>query len=161
MSFTSFKLVFSNPIYVIFAATTFVTLWIVFNVFGEMLFFSPVLVFYLPQDAIPVFALTNIISALMGIVVSMNVYVIKHSRLKMNKSFFSGSTVGLVSGACASCSSMGFILLTSLGGAGIVASTFLSVFQIPLLLASIGILVWSYYSINNKLTKSCIIDNSK
>ncbi|MDP2667956.1 MAG: hypothetical protein Q8O65_04510 [Nitrosopumilaceae archaeon] len=124
------------------------------------MFFLPVFVFYLPEDAIPVFVLSNAISALMGIVVSMNVYVIKNSKFKMSKSFFSGSSVGVISGACASCSSMGFILLTSFGSIGVAASTFLSVYRIPLLLVSIALLGWAYYSIHNKLTKSCMLNES-
>ncbi|WP_218843332.1 hypothetical protein [Nitrosopumilus ureiphilus] len=121
------------------------------------MFFAPILVFYLPSDAIPVFVLSNMISALMGIVLSMNVYVLKNTKVKMNKSSFMGSSVGLVAGGCASCSSLGFILLTSFGTASVAVSTFLSVYQIPLLISSIGLLLWSYYSIHNKLTKSCVL----
>ena len=156
----SFKQVFSNNFYIFLAATIFTSFWMLFSVLGELLFFSPVLVFYLPVDAIPVFVLSSIISALMGIVLSMNVYVIKNTKLKINKSSFMGSSVGIASGACASCSSMGFILLTSFGGAGVAASTFLSVYQIPLLLSSIVLLIWAYYSIHNKLTKSCMLNES-
>ena len=157
---SSFKLVFSHKFYVFLALSIFVGFWILFNVLGELLFFLPVFVFYLPEDAIPVFVLSNAISVLMGIVVSMNVYVIKNTKLKMNRSFFSGSSVGVISGACASCSSMGFILLTSFGSIGVAASTFLSVYQIPLLLVSIALLGWAYYSIHNKLTKSCMLNES-
>ncbi|MDP3780154.1 MAG: hypothetical protein Q8Q69_03065 [Nitrosopumilaceae archaeon] len=157
---SSFKLVFSHKFYIFLASSIFVAFWILFNVLGELLFFLPVFVFYLPEDAIPVFVLSNAISALMGIVVSMNVYVIKNTKLKMSKSFFSGSSVGVISGACASCSSIGFILLTSFGSIGVAASTFLSVYQIPLLLVSIALLGWAYYSIHNKLTKSCMLNES-
>ncbi|MBN4046053.1 hypothetical protein JYT57_00040 [Nitrosarchaeum koreense] len=131
--------------------------WVTFNVLGELLFFTPVLVFWLPTDAIPVFVLSNIISVLMGIVLSMNVYVLKNTKVKMNKSSFLGSTVGMTAGGCASCSTVGFVLLTSFGTAGVAASTFLSIYQIPLLIGSIGLLLWSYYSIHNKLTKNCML----
>jgi len=126
-----------------------------FSVLGELLFFSPVFIFYLPPDAIFVFILSNIISALMGIVLSMNVYILKNTMVKMSKSSFVGSTVGMAAGGCASCSTVGFVLLTSFGAVGVAASTFLSVYQIPLLIGSIGLLLWSYNSIHNKLTKSC------
>ncbi|MHA7733959.1 hypothetical protein [Nitrosopumilus sp. S6] len=140
------------------AATIFALFWIIFNVLGELLFFTPVFVFYLPSDAIPVFVLSNIISALMGIVLSMNVYVLKNTKVKMNKSSFMGSSVGMMAGGCASCSSMGFVLLTSFGTAGVAVSTFLSVYQIPLLIGSVALLLWAYYSIHNKLTKTCILN---
>ncbi|QLH07480.1 hypothetical protein C5F50_10655 [Nitrosopumilus ureiphilus] len=150
-------MVFNNKFYIFLASAIFVSFWIVFSVLGELLFFAPILVFYLPSDAIPVFVLSNMISALMGIVLSMNVYVLKNTKVKMNKSSFMGSSVGLVAGGCASCSSLGFILLTSFGTASVAVSTFLSVYQIPLLISSIGLLLWSYYSIHNKLTKSCVL----
>lgn len=156
---SSFKQVFSNKFYIFLASVIFTSFWILFSVLGELLFFTPVLVFYLPADAIPLFVLSNVISVLMGIVLSMNVYVIKNTKLKINKSSFMGSSVGIISGACASCSSMGFILLTSFGGAGVAVSTFLSMYQIPLLLSSIGLLIWAYYSIHIKLTKSCMLND--
>ena len=158
---SSFKQVFQNKFYIFLASTIFSLFWVMFNVLGELLFFTPVFVFYLPSDAIPVFILSNVISALMGIVLSMNIYVLKNTTVKMNKSSFMGSSVGMMAGGCASCSSMGFVLLTSFGGAGVAASTFLSVYQIPLLIGSIGLLVWSYYSIHNKLTKSCVLNRTQ
>jgi len=155
---SSFKLVFQNKIYIFLASIIFASFWLMFNVLGELLFFTPVFVFYLPSDAIPTFILSNVISVLMGIVLSMNVYVLKNTMVKMNKSSLMGSSVGMMAGGCASCSSMGFVLLTSFGTAGVGLSTFLSVYQIPLLIGSIGLLLWSYYSIHKKLTKSCIIN---
>lgn len=158
---SSFKQVFQNKSYIFLALVIFISFWIGFNVLGELLFFTPVFVFYLPSDAIFVFVLSNIISALMGIILSMNVYVLKNTKMKINKSSFFGSTVGITAGGCASCSTIGFALLTSFGTAGVVASTFLSVYQIPLLIGSIGLLLWSYYSIHNKLTKSCVLKENR
>jgi len=156
----SFKQVFQNKFYIFLASIMFISFWIMFSMLGELLFFTPVFVFYLPSDAVPVFILSNIISALMGIVLSMNIYVLKHTTVKMNKSSFMSSSVGMMVGGCASCSSMGFVLLTSFGGVGVAASTFLSVYQVPLLIGSIGLLIWSYYAIHNKLTKSCMLNES-
>jgi hypothetical protein len=93
----------------------------------------------------------------------MNVYVLKHSggiRLS-TASFFSGSSIGVLSSTCASCSSLGFLLVSTLGGAGITLSTFLSNYQTPLRLVSIALLLWAYYSISIKLTNSCKIEYSK
>lgn len=155
MILSSFTQVFQNRFYIFLASLIFTSFWIMFSVLGELLFFSPILVFYLPSDAIPVFILSNVISALMGIVLSMNLYVLKNTKVKINKSSFFGSIVGMAAGGCASCSTLGFVLLTSFGAAGVAASTFLSMYQIPLLISSTGLLFWSYYSIHNKLTKSC------
>jgi hypothetical protein len=126
-------------------------------------FFSPVIVFYLPDDATLGFILSTITAILLGIVISMNIYVLKHSKgLKINfGSFFSGSTLGVLSSTCASCSSLGFLLVSSFGGLGVATSTFLSNYQIPLRVISVLLLFWALYSIGNKLTKSCPIYQDK
>ena len=159
----STKLVFSNWAYVALAGTISAILWIVFNLFEQLLFFSPIVVFYLPEDAITGFILSNITAILLGMVVSMNVYVLMQSRgVKFNAtSFFSGSSIGILSSTCASCSSLGFLLVSSLGGAGITLSAFLSNYQTSLRIVSIALLLWAYYSISIRLAGSCRIEYRK
>jgi hypothetical protein len=156
----AFKMVFRNYLYIAIAAGVFVTFWILLNVFDQLLFFSPVLTFYLPDDAIAGFIITNITSALMGLLVAMNVYVIKNTKVRLDKSLFSGSILGIASSACASCSSIGFLLISTLGGFGIFATDFLTNYQTPLRLVSIAILLWALYSIRNKITRPCIFNNT-
>src|SRR6266487_262322 len=151
----AFKMVFSNPVYIAIAAAVFTTFWIVFSVFDQLLFFSPVMTFYLPDDAIVGFILTNITSVLMGILVAMNIYVIRNSKLKLDKSFFSGSILGIATSICANCSSIGFLVITTFRGFGIIATDFLANYQTPLRIVSIGILLWALNSVQNKITKSC------
>jgi hypothetical protein len=100
----SVKLVFCHWTYITLAGTITVIFWIIFNIFEQLLFFSPIVVFYLPNDAITGFILSNITAILLGMVVSMNVYVLRHSRgMKFNAaSFFSGSSIGVLSSTCAS-----------------------------------------------------------
>jgi hypothetical protein len=152
----AFKMVFPNPVYIAIAAGVFTTFWIIFNVFDQLLFFSPVVTFYLPDDALAGFIITNITSALMGILVAMNVYVIRNSKIKLDSSLFSGSILGIASSACASCSSIGFLIISTLGGFGILATDFLTNYQTPLRLVSIAILFWALYSVHNKIIKPCI-----
>ncbi len=66
----SFKMVFQNRLYIAIAAAVFTIFWIAFNVFDQLLFFSRVVTFYLPDDATAGFILTNITSVLMGILVA-------------------------------------------------------------------------------------------
>jgi hypothetical protein len=148
-------MVFQNRHYIAIAAAVITTFWIAFNVFDQLLFFSPVVTFYLPDDAIAGFILTSIISALMGILVAMNVYVIRNSKLKLDRSFFSGSILGIASSTCASCSSIGFLVISTFGGFGIIATDFLTNYQTPLRIVSIGILLWALYSVHKKITKPC------
>jgi hypothetical protein len=155
----AFRMVFQDRLYIAISAIVFITFWIVFNVFDQLLFFSPVVAFYLPDDAIAGFILANIISILMGILVAMNVYVIRNSKLKLDKSLLSGSVLGVVSSTCASCSSVGFLIISTFGGFGIVATDFLTNYQTPLRIISIAILLWALYSVHNKITKPCIFNN--
>ena len=94
---SSFRIVFSNPLYVIISAITTILFWIILNVAGELLFFSPIWIFYLPDDAVFGFILTNITAVLIGIVLSMNIYIIRNSKLKLSRSLFSGASIGLIS----------------------------------------------------------------
>ena len=154
----SFKMVFSTWVYITFAATTAVTFWIVSSIFDQLLFFYPILIFYLPDDAIVGFILANITAILLGIVVSMNIYVFRHSKMRIKTaSFFSGSSLSVLSNTCASCSSLGFFLISTLGAAGVTASAFLSNYQTPLRLLSIALLMWALYSVSNRLIKTCVI----
>ncbi|HEY6589267.1 MAG TPA: hypothetical protein VIY98_13320 [Nitrososphaeraceae archaeon] len=155
----SFRIVFSKLLYILIAIAIAIGFWLLLNTFDKLLFFSPVWTFYLPEDAISGFILTNISSILLGILVSMNIYVINDAKLKISNksSLLSGTTLGILSSTCASCSSIGFAIISTLGGTGIAISNFLEVYAIPLRIVSILILVYALYLIHNKLTKSCVI----
>jgi hypothetical protein len=160
----SLKLVFSHWAYITLAGTIAAIFWIIFNVFEQLLFFYPIIVFYLPEDAILGFILSSTTASILGMVVSMNVYVLKHSRdikLMNATSFFSGSSIGILSSACASCTSLGFLLASTLGGAGLTLSTILSNYQTPLRILSIMLLIWASYSVSIRLNKGCKMVNSK
>jgi len=60
----------------------------------------------------------------MGILVAMNVYVVRNIKIRLDKSLFSGSILGIASSACASCSSIGFLLISTLGGLAYLQQTF-------------------------------------
>jgi hypothetical protein len=155
----SIKMVFTRPIYLAIAAGVTTVFWILFNMLDELLFFDPVFVFYLPGDAVFSFMFTNITAPLLGAVVAMNIYVFRNSKIKLSRaSLFSGSSISVVSSACANCSSLGFFLVSTFGSAGLLASTIMSNYQIPLRLLSVGVLLWALYVISSRLTSSCMID---
>jgi len=161
-SVLSFRIVFLNWQYLLIAGAIAIFFWIAFNVLDQLLFFSPIVIFYLPEDAIVGFILSTVISILLGIVVTMNVYVLKRLKLKLNlTSFFSGSTLSVLSSTCASCSSLGFLLVSIFGATGVAASSFLSNYQTPLRAISVILLIWALSSISYKLTKSCTINQKQ
>ena len=152
---------FTNPIlYIGTSAIVFTIFWIIFNMFDQLLFFSPILYFYIPADAQVGFIITSVSAALLGIVVSMNVYVIRTFKFRLNRSLLSGSLLGIISSACASCSSIGFLIISTFGGAGIIATGFLTNYQIPLRILSIAIMIWALYVVHNKITKNCILNGN-
>ena len=158
----SIRIVFSNILYTALAGCIAAIFWVIFNVFEQLLFFWPILVFYLPEDATISFILTNISSILLGVLVSMNTYIIKHSKLGISKSsLFSGTGLSILSSTCVSCSSIGFLLISTFGGLGIVVSSFLSTYQVPLRIVSVGILVLALYSVHKRVTESCMVDYDK
>ena len=96
----------------------------------------------------------------MGILVAMNAYVIRNSKLRLDRSTFSGSILGIGSSACASCSSIGFVIISTFGAFGIFATDFLTNYQTPLKITSIAILLWALYSVHNKITRPCILNST-
>lgn len=151
--FAPISTVFSNKAYLALAMTIGIAFWIIFNVIDQLLFFWPILDFYLPNEKILGFILSNLTAAMMGIVISMNVYTIKHSK-NFNRSVFSGSSLGVASCACAGCSSLGLTLVSAFGGMGGVAFAFFIIYQIPLRIISLGLLGWTYYSVHRMLSRS-------
>jgi hypothetical protein len=56
------------------------------------------------------------------------------------------------------CSKALFLLISTFGGLGIVISNLLSTYQVPLRLVSIGILLFALYSVDKRVTESCVVE---
>jgi hypothetical protein len=153
----AFRMVFASKAYAALAAAIAAAFWTLFSWLDQLLFFEPVLAFYIPGDAAVGFVLSIITSVLLGIVVSMNVYVFRNSKVKLGASLFSGSTLSVVSSACAGCTSTGFFFVTTFGVAGIAATSIFAQYQIPLRLVGIALLVWAYYAVNKRLNQVCAL----
>src|SRR6185503_1559587 len=138
---------FSNPLYVAIASVAGLIFWIVTNTFDNILFFSPFLTFYVPNDMIEAFILTCINSVLIAILVNFNLYIIRNLKLKLSKSALSGTTISVISSTCASCSTF--------GGLGFLASNFLSSNQITLRAISTIVLLFAVCTCYNKTRNSC------
>jgi len=77
---------FSNPLYLIIASIAGVVFWIVTNTFDNILFFSPFLTFYVPNDMLGVFFLSCINSILVAVLVNFNLHIIRDLKLRISKS---------------------------------------------------------------------------
>ena len=150
------QMVFSKRSYIALAVAVSVGFFILFNALDEYLFFSPVLVFHIPPDAIANFSLSIAITTLLGVVISMNVYMLKlQAGLKGISSWLPSSFIATATGACG-CTSLGFAVISTFGGTGILASSFLTNYQISLKIISLAILFAAYYSVRKNMIKTRI-----
>lgn len=147
--------------YLLLTAVT-ILFWIVFNVFDQRLFFSPYLAFYIPKEQIGEFILSTVLSAMMGIVATLNVYYLVKSlkyksnlRCKVSLSMLPGS-VGVLSSLCLGCSVYLNAFLVSL--TGLTATSIISFFTLYDTSIKFGILILLSVSI---FILKCKIENIK
>lgn len=153
--------IFSNYRYLALTAAISVGLFMPLAIISEYIFTEPYLVLSISEESAFGFALIVAVSVLSGIVISMNIYRIKLLQQKKSKMGGSilGSIIGASAGAC-SCGPLGFAVISTFGTIGGVATAFLSNYEIPLRLAAIGILAYTYYTTTKSLTFECKLKNN-
>ncbi len=150
------KVVFSNYQYVILASIIFVGLLIPLLIISEYIFLEPYIIGHIAQDRELGFFLIVLVSALSGLVLVMNVYRIKILRSatrKMGGGLF-GSIIGTIAGVCG-CGPVGFAVISTFGSIGGVATAFLTIYEIPLRIGAIALLVFVYYTTTKSLKVEC------
>jgi len=155
--FSILRLIFSNYIYVCLALTVFTVMLIPLLIISEHLFLEPYIIFSIYPESIVNFSLILILSIFAGIVISMNIFRIKQIK-KTNKigvSLF-GTIIGASAGAC-SCGPIGFSIITTFGTTGGIATAFLDMYEIPLRVISIGILIVVFFTSLKSLKNECEI----
>jgi hypothetical protein len=91
--------------------------------------------------------------------VSMNIYRVKLIKeTKKISSSILGTIIGASAGAC-SCGPIAFSIITTFGTAGSIASSFLTIYEIPIRLASIGILIMVIFITTKSLSRECKINS--
>jgi hypothetical protein len=154
------KLVFSDYRYIVLSALIFVSMLIPLSIISEYIFLEPYVITYIPNGAEFSFLLIVVVSALSGLVLAMNVYRInafRNHKQKMGSGIF-GSFLGIVAGAC-SCGPIGFTIVSTFGTVGGITTAFLSNYEIPIRLAAIAILAYTYYATTKSLRTECKIKN--
>ena len=154
------KLVFSDYRYIVLSASIFIGMLIPLSIISEYIFLEPYVLVHIPNGAEISFILIVVVSALSGLVLAMNVYrinVFRSHKQKISGGIF-GSFIGAVAGAC-SCGPIGFAVVSTFGAVGGIATAFLSNYEIPIRLAAIAILAYTYYATTKSLTVECKIKN--
>ena len=152
------RLVFSKPINIILAVTIPVGLFVGLSLVSEYIFISPIFILNLNSGNLLGFVLIIAISAMSGLVISMNVYrirVLRNNSKSMGTGVL-GSIIGASAGAC-SCGSLGFAVISVFGTAGGIATSFLTNYELPLRLGSLAILGYTFYTTKKSLYSECKI----
>ncbi len=151
------KFVFSNPLYIVISVSIFAFMLVLLLHFQEYLFFEPYLVFHIPQGMFPNFISIIVVSGLIGLVLSLTIFQIytQKTSTKKTSTGLVGSFIGAGAGVCTSCGSLALPIISVLGVAGASSLSFLTVYEFPIRLGAIAILIGSYFFIIRSITKVC------
>jgi len=150
--------VFSSYSYVLLAGIIFVCMLIPLSILSEFLFIEPFFVIHVIEDRTFGFTLLVAISFMSAVVIPMNIYRIRtlqKSTTKIGGSLL-GSIIGASAGIC-SCGPIGFSIISTFGTVAGTATAFLTNYEIPLRLASLGLLCLVYYTTAKSISIECKI----
>jgi hypothetical protein len=151
----TFGIIYSNTSYILIAVGIFALLFFPLIIISEFLFFEPFIVFSIYPETTISFLLIMILSFFSALAVSMNIYRVKLIKeTKKIGSSIIGTIIGASAGTC-SCGPIAFSIITTFGTAGSIASSFLTVYEIPIRLTSIGILIIVIFVTTKSLSYEC------
>ena len=152
-----FGIIYSKPSYILIAVGIFSLLFIPLIIISEFLFLEPFLVFSVYPETTLSFSLIVTLSFLSSLAVSMNIYRVKLIKeTKKIGSSIVGTIIGASAGAC-SCGPIAFSVIATFGTAGSIASSFLTIYETPIRLTSIGILILVIFITIKSLSRECKI----
>ena len=149
---------FSSYPYVLVAGIIFVCMFIPLSILSEFLFIEPFFVIHVIEDRAFSFTLLVAISFMSAVVIPMNIYRIRtlqKSTTKIGGSLL-GSIIGASAGIC-SCGPIGFSIISTFGTVAGTATAFLTYYEIPLRLVSLGLLCLVYYTTAKSISIECKI----
>jgi len=133
-------------------------MFIPLSILSEFLFIEPLFVIHVIEDRAFSFTLLVAISFMSAVVIPMNIYRIRtlqKSTTKIGGSLL-GSIIGASAGIC-SCGPIGFSIISTFGTVAVTATAFLTNYEIPLRLASLGLLCLVYYTTAKSISIECKI----
>ena len=133
-------------------------MFIPLSILSEFLFIDPFVILHVIEDKIASFVLIVSISFMSAVVIPMNIYriiTLQKSATKIGGSLL-GSIIGASAGIC-SCGPIGFSIISTFGTVAGTATAFLTNYEIPLRLASLGLLCLVYYTTAKSISIECKI----
>ena len=154
----NFSLVFAIPSYIVIATVIFFGMFFPLLILSEFIFVEPFFIIHVTTELAFSFALILAISFMSAIVIPMNIYRIRILRKKTSKIGTSliGAIIGASAGAC-SCGHIGFFIISTFGAGASFATAFLTNYEIPLRLISLGILCVVYFTTTKSISRECRI----
>ena len=119
---------------------------------------SAIIVISIYSETVFSFVLIIILSCFSAVAVSLNIYRVKliKETKKLGTSII-GTIFGASAGAC-SCGPIAFSLITTFGTAGSIATSFVTTYEIPIRLISIGILAIVVFVTIKSLSHECKVN---
>jgi uncharacterized membrane protein YraQ (UPF0718 family) len=133
-------------------------MFIPLSILSEFLFIEPLFVIHVIEDRAFSFTLLVAISFMSAVAIPMNIYRIRtlqKSTTKIGGSLL-GSIIGASAGIC-SCGPIGFSIISTFGTVAGTATAFLTYYEIPLRLVSLGLLCLVYYTTAKSISIECKI----
>ena len=133
-------------------------MFIPLSILSEFLFIEPFVIFNVIEDRIASFVLIISISLMSAIVIPMNIYRIRTLQTSTTK--IGGSIIGSIIGASAgicSCGPIGFSIISTFATIAGTATAFLTNYEIPLRLVSLGLLCLVYCTTAKSISIECKI----
>ena len=142
--------------YAILAVIIFVCMFVPLSIISEFLFVEPFIIFHVIEDRVTSFVLIVFISLMSAIVIPMNIYRIRTLQKSTTKigGSIAGSIIGASAGIC-SCGPIGFSIISTFGTVAGTATAFLTNYEIPLRLVSLGLLCLVYYTTEKSISVEC------
>ena len=151
----TFGIIYSKPFYILIAIGIFFLLFLPLIIVSEFLFLEPFLVLAIYPETTLSFSLIVTLSFLSSLAVSMNIYRVKLIKeTKKIGSSIVGTIIGASAGAC-SCGPIAFSVIATFGTVGSITSSFLTIYEIPIRLTSIGILLIVIFVTTKSLSREC------
>lgn len=166
LSLSTIREIFGFPYYLL-APSFAMFFWILFSIFDQRIFFTPYFVFYVPKEGTIDLVLSTIISIMLGVVISMNIYCLvnnlgtkKQSNGGLSLSVLPG-TISILSSTCVGCSVfMSTLMISMFGALGITALSLLTSYNTDIRLISLVLLLYSCYVLYKNIRNSRICRNN-
>ncbi|MGO9645437.1 MAG: hypothetical protein ACLPY5_11895 [Candidatus Bathyarchaeia archaeon] len=153
--------IFRNPVYIMVTMVIMVGYFVMLLFFDQFVFFQPYFVVYVPVDSLGLLSIDLALSVLTGFVAAVSIHEIKSNANRAGgamRAGLIGVLAAVFAGACP-CYYLAPMLAAAGGFGGVLGLTgiFFSVYQTPIKLVSIIILLAACYGLEKAARTKCML----